>query len=294
MKFKAFFAALIGGALMMGSCNPSTPATPATPAAEFKCKVDGVAISTASAAATLQGGNLGIAATFDNGKSVIFSLSTVNAVTPTTHALTVGGTKVCAYTASTGALAYTSNYTGAAGGSITVTSVDTAAKTMTGTFTCGLRNLNGAVSLTEGVFTNIPYSVATPTGGNNAFACTIDGVAFAPTQKTAILTSGIIGITGTLPSATAQKSVALFLPSGAGVGTYDLQLFGDYVGQYQTFSGTTATIYNPKAGAVSKVTISNHNTTTRRIQGTFYGVFAPPTLTGSTVNITAGSFDVTY
>jgi hypothetical protein len=294
MKLNAFFVALIGGALMFGSCRSTDTPTPST-AAEFKCKVDGVAISTATATASLQGGAFAIAGSFDNGKGIVFTLANVTSVAPATYALSSSVTnRACAYTPSTGALSFTSNYPGAAGGSVVVTSVDTTAKKITGTFTCGVKNSAGTVSITEGTFANIPYTVTPVIVNNNSFACTIDGMAFAPTQKTASIVLNQLGINGTVPTTTGQKSVILFMPPAVAAGTYDLSAFGTYSAQYQILTGgTTVDVFSPKTGAISKMTITSNNTTTRRIVGTFYGVF---TNTAGTVtaNITAGSFDVGY
>lgn len=187
---------------------------------------------------------------------------------------------------------------GDAGGFVNITSIDVTNKRISGTFAFRVfRQMDGAQrTLTEGSFTNLPYSTTLPPGAaTDTFRVKIAGTLWVPPTVFASKTPAVpplvsqIAITGT--SADGTKSVGMFMPVGITPGSYTFDLFG----------GTYLGLYNPDTdpnhsqGAMSgTLTILSHNTTTRRIRGNFN--FHAEALLNPLLNteLTEGYFSVTY
>ena len=187
---------------------------------------------------------------------------------------------------------------GDAGGFVNITSIDVTNKRISGTFAFRVfRQMDGAQrTLTEGSFTNIPYSTTLPPGAStDTFRVKIAGTLWVPPSVFGSKTPAVpplvsqIAITGT--SADGTKSVGMFMPEGITPGSYTFDLFG----------GTYLGLYNPDTdpnhsqGAMSgTLTIISHNTTTRRIRGNFN--FHAEALLNPLLNteLTEGYFSVTY
>lgn len=193
---------------------------------------------------------------------------------------------------------YVSN-SGTAGGSVTISSIDTINHLVSGSFEFTLANPadNSTKSITKGVFDYVPYTADTgvvlgppPTGGlKDTVQATIDGNKFfasdveasvtgtAPTQQ--LLIAGFYG----------TQDVGLYLPPAITPGTYNLDFAGgQYIGIYNPDPATT--LLSQSGGTV---TIISNNTTTKRIQGTF-SFTATPMGSGTPANLTLGYFAVNY
>ena len=187
---------------------------------------------------------------------------------------------------------------GDAGGFVNITAIDVANKRISGTFSFRVfRQMDGAQrTLTEGSFTNLPYTTTLPPGNaTDTFKVKIAGTLWVPPTVLASKTPAAppllpqIAITGT--SADGTKSVGMFMPADIIPGNYTFDLFG----------GIYLALYNPDAdpnhsqGAMSgTLTILSHNTTTRRIRGNFS--FHAEALLNPLLNteLTEGYFSVTY
>ena len=173
-------------------------------------------------------------------------------------------------------------------GNLNITSIDTTNKVMSGTFSMKVyRQIDSLQrNITEGVFTNVPYTTQpAPTSGTDTFRVKIDGADFSYDILSGISAFGQIHVSA---SQGGVKSVGITVPDDApvGVDTFDLS---EYVGQYNV---DASTFLGADSGSL---TILEHNTTTHRIRGSFdfraNTVFThlPPV-----AHLTEGYFSVIY
>lgn len=198
-------------------------------------------------------------------------------------------------------LAYVSNQGTAttAGGEVIVTKIDNTKKTISGTFQVKIfRDFdNKGKVLTEGVFEDLSFAPVTPpttgnpgTGGGsttgNKFAVKINNADFKPTLIAGVTSFGLLSIVAT--DATSKKSVGFQLPASIAVGEYTFAgLGGTYTGQYNASESQFL------LAETGKLKITEHNTTTKKIVGTFE--FEAKEFGGTvTASLTAGSFTITY
>lgn len=189
-------------------------------------------------------------------------------------------------------LNYTSNAssdTSLAGGYVYINSVDTTNKTISGTFWSKVYNLNSntSKSITSGVFNKIPY---TSSGGNTAkpdtLTLTLDGIVWNTQSTYTSNQSGYISIGGSEIS--TSKSIAVALPTNVTAGSYALSSFGTtYLVNYNPSSS------NPYLTTAGNITVTEHNSATKRVRGTFYATTKNVNQT-VTANITNGYFSFTY
>jgi Family of unknown function (DUF6252) len=187
---------------------------------------------------------------------------------------------------------------GDAGGSVKITSIDTANKKMSGIFSFKVfRQQDGLQrAMTEGSFTNLSYITSLPpSNSSDTFNVKIAGTRWTPptvlgakTPAVPPLTSQIV-ITGT--DATGTKSVGIFMPANITPGTYTLDLFG---GQYIGLYNPDADPNHSQSSTLGTLTIISHNTSIKRIRGTFSfhaeALLNPLLFT----ELTEGFFAVTY
>jgi len=178
-------------------------------------------------------------------------------------------------------------------GSVHITSIDTAGKTMSGNFSFKVFNQSDATekNFTEGSFTNIPYTTNLPIGGNSTdtFKVKIAGSLWTAPVVLGLSAGGQLVVTGSDPA--IQKSVALAFPSTITPGTYAFNITtGTYIGTYIPDLDPT----HIKISTLGSLTILEHNTTTKRIRGNFFFTasdFANPL---NFILMTEGYFSVTY
>ena len=175
------------------------------------------------------------------------------------------------------------------GGTMTVTSIDTAKKTLSGTFSMKVyRQFDGKQKIiTDGVFKNISYQTVAipPANASDTFRVKVDGVDFPVFSVTGISVFGKINISAS--NQDVSKTVGISVPSGATVGTYTFSTFGpDYIGQYNV--GTSY-----MSASSGTITIVEHNTTTKRIRGTF-NMNAAEIMGSKTATLTEGYFSKSY
>lgn len=177
---------------------------------------------------------------------------------------------------------------------LTISSIDTINKRVTGTFKfTGVRFADGGAAVDTKVFTNgsfaLPYLDEGPPGpANNTFTAKLDGEVFTPTAINGLDSNGrisIIGRRGTI------ETIGLNFLNTITPGDYDLDFTGDYVGQYVRDATPEGASFAADQGTL---TIISHDTTAKRIIGTFDFVASAFLVPGVTYEISEGTFDITY
>jgi hypothetical protein len=193
---------------------------------------------------------------------------------------------------------YVSN-SGTAGGTITISSIDTINQLVSGSFQFTLVNPadNSSVTITNGIFSYVPYGNGMggninppPVGGDtDTLNATIDGVKFVPSDILPSLTNGKLLIAGF--SMNGSQDIGILMPPDIKPGSYPLDFAtGLYIGIYNP--SPTVTLISQNSGTL---TILSHDAVAKKIKGTF-DFTASPTGTGSgtSVVITQGYFSVKY
>lgn len=186
-----------------------------------------------------------------------------------------------------------------AGGLVNVTKIDAATKRISGTFSFLVyRDIDSKqYTITEGVFENLPYTTDEPDpgnpGGGSFMNATIDGAGYTGMNTTGLFNAQLNAIqisSGTGTGPTDIKTLHLMVAADIAVGKYDFAT-GDVLGLYSIIAGSSNTNFESESGELN---ITEHNTTTKTIKGTFH--FVGKDLAGgtTTANITNGSFSVTY
>ena len=202
------------------------------------------------------------------------------------------GTNLGTYTKGS-ELSYTTNQGNGpeqSGGTLAVTSINTGKKTISGTFSITVyRQFDGKqIKITEGVFKDISYTTEPipPANSKDTFRVKVDGTAFPVYSISAFNLYNMITLT--INDQAVSKTVGITMPSNVKAGTFDFSPFGpDFIGQYNP----TSTTY--LAASSGKITILEHNVSTKRIKGNFN--FEAKELIGDKkANLTEGYFSVTY
>ena len=176
------------------------------------------------------------------------------------------------------------------GGTLNITSIDTVNKTISGTFSMKVYRQfdKKQKNITEGIFTNIPYETTAlpPANAKDTFRVKVDGKDFSAESISGNAFYGRITLSAS--DQMVHKTIGITVPDNISEGTYSMGgLNSDYIGQYNI--GTT-TLMTASGG---KLTILEHNTTTKRIRGSF-NFTAKEMLGTSSAEITEGYFSVVY
>ncbi|WP_188934299.1 DUF6252 family protein [Puia dinghuensis] len=269
-----------------------------TAAGNFTAKIDGVqwTAATTKEGASILGGIIQITGISADNKEITMTITDsvaggypLNQTTPSFAAYAnVDSSELYAYSTNQG-----SDST-QAGGSVTITRIDTVAKTISGTFAFNVfRDIDGRKkSITNGVFTKIPYVTSLPaTASTDTLKANIDGNAWTGVNIQASATAGQLTIIGA--SANGIQTIGLLLPANATPGSYALDGSNpSYLAAY-TFVANSAT--NAFVSTKGTLTITSNNTATRRIRGTFTFTGSDPTgASNTTHSISSGVFAVSY
>jgi hypothetical protein len=183
-------------------------------------------------------------------------------------------------------------------GSITISNINTVAKTISGTFsfkgywTDATTTSIIPVQFTDGVFTNVPYTTDnTPVTGDDTFFAKVDGVEFAENQIDVALIEDAtpmpipdqISIVG---SKTNDDTVSINVNRNLGVGTYAITGVLSDTDVVRGGSVMNDVLYNAESGSITII-----SKTATRISGTFSMVVKNFT-TSATKTISEGAFDV--
>ncbi len=180
-----------------------------------------------------------------------------------------------------------------AGGTVTISRLDTVNKTISGTFTFKVyrQQDNKKKSFTEGVFTNLSYSTTMPPANtSDTFRVKVNNVAWVSASIFAIKANGKININST--DAGNTKNIGLSINETITPGNAYTWSILDNIAVYNPVTTMPPT---PYSGSGGNLTILEHNTTTKRIRGTFnfvaktFPIPVPPD-----INFTEGYFSIKY
>lgn len=174
-------------------------------------------------------------------------------------------------------------------GSITITNINTANKTISGTFQftgywSDMDNTSVTpIEFTNGIFQNVPYTGYTDPGADSFFA-KVDGVEFVDTD---ILVATVNNVIGVGAENAASQSMTVGMNDDLTPGTY-------------TITGNVSTDvvqanYTPVSGGSSIQASSGSVTITSITADRVAGMFSFTVIDGGTTySVTEGSFDVEY
>ena len=261
--------------------------------AVFKADFSGSTWTGTDASATVSGSLISIQAAKADGSTFAILIQGNAAGTYPAN------TNIIAYTGTNSTFAYLSVNTANASentGAITITSINTVNKTISGTFSykgywSDTTNTSIIpVQFTNGVFTNISYAgPTTPPVVNDNFYAKIDGTEFVEDQINGALLTNVSGMPDQISvvgSKTNGDSVGLNIVNSLSVGTY--QFTGPLGVQVNGSCVLNSVLYNAESGSI---TITSK--TPSRIVGTFNMVVKNFT-TSAIKTVTEGSFDVQY
>ena len=258
----------------------------------LKMKIDGVQwIADNDASGTILAGFISFGGLSKDHKELAVTLSDT---TQGTYTLDQNSIDVAGLVDSTtnSSDSYTTNAgvdTSQSGGTVTVTSIDRTKKTMTGTFKFKMFRQSDSkmVNITEGSFTNLPYTSELPSANaGDTINVTIDGAAWSAMSIQAQSTSGQLVIAGAELNAT--KGVGLQMASNVTPGTYTFSPTSSPTGIYFP---NTSTFYVSTTGTLK---ILENNASTKRIRGNFDFSAASTTDPNAKAALTAGYFSVKY
>ena len=293
-----FVGLLIGCSKEFSQENGNMPGgTQGQVTGDFRAKIDGEQwIANKASAASRMNGLISLMGLSSQGKQVIITLTDSGAKT---YTLNSNSLHFAAYVDSTDANrnAYTtnqSNQDSLAGGKVTITRIDVVNKTISGNFIFKVYRMQDGKkkTFTEGTFNNISYGTALPPANDrDTFRVKLNGVAWASASIISVNTFGKINITSS--DAGNTQNVSLSLNESITVGNaYTWTGYGDNLSIYN------AGLLNPPIsylGSGGNLTILEHNTSTKRIRGTFNFVANTfPTPTPPAAIFTEGYFSVKY
>lgn len=243
------------------------------------------------AGAELRNGFIGLAAIDANGDNIAIVLKGQDVGIYEVEDLIQSGApdNLVAYTPF-GDVSFTSAYDiETTGGIVTVTELDTVNNFISGTFEVNLARNTGSgdslINLTQGAFNRLDLIVEQDVIGNNEFSAMVDGVTFQPNVIGGTVAAGSIVLSF---SKNSGESIALTLPADIDNGSYTLGALGStYSASYvksalESFFADDGTVI-----------ITNHNTNSKLIEGTF-NFTATPFFGGTSVSVTEGTFKVNY
>ena len=180
-----------------------------------------------------------------------------------------------------------------AGGIVTVTKIDLVKKTISGTFQFNMfRELdNGRKTVVDGIFDNLSFGSVDSTGNGGVtvpgdfLKARIDSTDHVAKMVTGMIYQDKLTLNGAQTDGT--YAIGFQIPLSTVAGTYDFDLFAEYVGIYAKSINSS---YMAESG---KLVIQEHNKSAKKIKGTFQ-FKASDILGGGSVQVTNGSFSITY
>lgn len=272
--------------LLTASCSDDKDETPVAPAGKIIAKIDGASFE-GDAAAQIQNDEIIVAGLNGDESISIIITKAAEVGTYDLKGAPVGVTPDAEinYTPDGGVHFFSTVFAdnGVKVGSVTVTEIDETNKTVSGTFECKpVASGGGTAEIVSGSFTKIPYAEV----ADGRLSAKVDGVTFTASIALAVNGMGEIVVNG--QSINGSKIITLSFDEDITAGTYDIGELGSDV--YGTYT-VSPDIFVSSEGTL---TITSHNKTTRRVEGTFSfeAVDFMEELPGHT--ITQGTFAVTY
>ena len=296
--FNRLFATLLVVAFVFSACqkeftlDDGSVVTPGS--GNFTARISDTAFTASITAATIQNG---IIVVYGNraGKSILMRVADSgvrNYQFVNTSLFNVAAYTDSNLTSSFGVVSFTTNGWPTDGnyGNMNVTRIDTVSKTISGTFALRVNRQIDSLNrnITQGVFTNIPYTTtAAPLNNTDTFRVKIDGVNFVYQLRVGIKAFGSVNISAAASS--GAPVVGLTMPDNVGPGTYLLDGSFVYMGQYNPSSTVFLTSDS------GRVTIISHDIANKRIRGNF-NFLANTAITNlpPNVQLTEGYFNMGY
>jgi hypothetical protein len=280
---------LLLATLGFASCQKEIPNANAL-TGNFRAKINGTQwIATASASATINSGIITLTGVGNRKSLNIVLLGSA----PGTYVLNDTTFNNAAYTDSTnsGGAAFSTNQGGTAlaGGQVTITQIDNAAKTITGTFSFKTFRTSDSskADFTEGIFENIKFTsqfIAPGPSTTDTLTAVVEGNPFAATAISGVVTGTNISAGGI---AAGGRSIALIMPLNITPGIYTIGSAG---------SNITATYTNGTSVSMSltgTLNVIQHDSTTKRLRANF-NFTAADIITSATTTITQGYLSVIH
>lgn len=286
-----FASALI---LLLSSCQKELDDTggSSSVSGNFKAKIDGTWwVANKSALATRSFGFITLTGQSTDKKTLRILLADSG-----THNYTVDpgsiNTAIFIDSSSTNVGTFVSNLA-TVPGQVNITNIDTAAKTMSGTFSFKVHNQNDTTekNFTEGSFTNIPYTNSLPIGGggNDTLKAKISGTLWTAPTVFGLSANNQMVLTGV--DIATSKQIELTFPSTITTGSYTFSFTGNtYIGVYIPDSDFT----HLKVAVSGTLTILSYDIINKRIRGNFNFIASEPLNPLNTVLLTEGFFAITY
>ena len=291
MKNISYFLLLISLVFLFNTCEENGFFFPASENGTFEVSFDGETFSTSNTSFTSDGKDIIITA-IDQETNEIFTVK-VDDFGIGSFSFE-GGSTVGSYVKNdlVSADIWTTVNETSSRGTIEFTNIDFVNNRVSGRFNFIGRNglTNSSKAFLDGNFKNIPKAIVPVT--NNRFTAKVDGVAYEDLSPFASLSPPPFGSTEVIiisANKSLTETIGLTLQSDIAVGEYDFGSFITLTYPIAQYNFALDTYF-----ADGKITITNHDTNTKFISGTFQFNASP--LTGGTPNfsITEGAFSVSY
>ena len=269
--------------LILSSCDKEDEEEQEPITASMTAKIDDVDWSANQAGCSVTNGIAGISGTAPQSQTIVITLSEFKeGITP----LEFNGSSTAAVT--DGNVTYTTNSDHEAGGIVRITSINTTDSLVSGTFEFIAYSFfnKGYISVSEGNFSNIPFTNQFPATPDNSLEVDIDGSAFDVASVNASVLMGKIMISAS--NAQVTKTIGISIEENLTDGTYDIGgMFGSVTGQYNI--GTSVIMIANEGELV----ITKHDMDNNILEGTFE--FEAAELLGiNSASLTNGTFVVNY
>lgn len=259
--------------------------------AEMKAIVDGINWKGVEPKAQMTDHGITISATSANGQIITFSTD-MNIVGEHIISYSSGSVGIFIPNSSPSAVLYSTIYNTNSTGIIKIKGIDDKAKTISGKFSFTAYKMGSETKriITEGSFTNVPYTYLGGGSTTNNIRFKVDGSIKEATMINSIKSNGLITISGSYGSGLSWKNLLLSFPAGIRVGEYEMSSTNI---QFNAFWGDASEIYNNETGLLK---ILRHDTVSNNISGTFSfdGKYVNPQNQVFNKSITDGYFSVNY
>jgi hypothetical protein len=298
MKKAIVYTLLVLECCWISSCKKETSIeNGGSPTGNFTAVVNGVPWSAATSLeqATITQGIINITGVSTDNQEISISITdtvagvyVLNARTPSLAAYeNLDSSNLYAYSTSQ------SSDTTKAGGTVTISAIDTVHKTVTGTFVFNVYQATDGQgkSITSGIFNQIPYTTSLPAGNpTDTVTAAIDGSDWVAQSIQASELEGTLTLVGAL--ANGSQSIALIFPDYATPGTYPLTSPGATTSYVAVYDQVANGVNTADPGTAGSITVLTNNTASMRMTGTFQ--FTTNNLGTSDHSITNGYFSVYY
>ena len=136
-----------------------------------------------------------------------------------------------------------------------------------------------------------------PTGSGNSFSAVIGGSNWKPGFTYAVDSANLIYIMGNIGNNTTDNYPAMFVGIPDTLSSGSIIHFNTNENTFLAYAETKSTMYMAIPGlpnSAGSLTVTKHDKTAKRIEGTFGGTLQNITRDGSSRNITNGQLAITY